>query len=68
MSPLGTLLNPTTDKSRMITKHFATGIPVAGLLGVFLNIGLLWGVAGLALIAYQWVINGMMIRENSRQF
>ena len=68
MIPLGTFLNPVKEKNRKITKAFAIGIPVLGLIGIFSGVIMVYFGALILLFVYQWMLNGIMIRENSRTF
>jgi len=68
MIPLGTFLTPVSDKNRLITKLFSIGIPALGFIGISTGQMLFFYGALMGLFAYQWVINGIIIRENSRQF
>ena len=68
MIPLGTFLKPRGDKNRQITLLFTLGMLISGLLGLILNVSSLWIGFLFALFIYQWVINGLMIKENARVF
>lgn len=64
--PLGTFLHPTKESNRKTTLYFTIGIFAVGFLSLFGNFSglfLLW--LGLIFI-YQWVINGILIKENAR--
>lgn len=68
MIPLGTFLNANRPKNRKITSMFTMGIVGIGVLGIALN-SISWIMVSLVgLFIYQWVINGILIRENSRKF
>ena len=68
MIPLGTFLNANKPNNRRTTTLFTVGIVVAGLAGMALNLIPLIMVSVVGLFIYQWVINGILIRENSRTF
>ncbi|MEO1518698.1 MAG: tetratricopeptide repeat protein [Bacteroidota bacterium] len=68
MIPLGTFLKPSGKKNRQLMTYFTIGIVASGLLGILFGIGLLQWAALIGLFAYQWVINGILIKENSRVF
>lgn len=63
--PLGTFLQPTKKSNRDKLIYFTIAIFVCGLLAGFgfemFLIGFLLGI-----FAYQWIINGIMIKEGAR--
>jgi hypothetical protein len=68
MIPLGSFLRPTKEANRKKLAYFTIGIITAGLFGIFLNNTIFLGASFIGLFLYQWVVNGMMIKENSRVF
>lgn len=65
MIPLGTFLNPVNPRNRKIMKAYTIGLAIAAVLSIF-SIGTIFTVFIGGIFIYQWVINGMMIKENSR--
>lgn len=68
MIPFGTFLNVTKPKNRKITKAFAIAPPALILISLIFQHEMFAAIAILVVIIYQWVINGMIIKENSRVF
>jgi len=66
--PLGTFLKPNRNSNRKMTKALTIGIVSVGALGAVLNIELLLIVSFIGIFGYQWLINGIMIKENARVF
>ena len=68
MIPLGTFLKPSREKHRRQLSYFTLGVVGVGLTAVLFNIDLLYLLVFLAVFAYQWIINAILIRENARVF
>jgi len=68
MIPLGTYLQPTKDSNRKLTLFYTIGLGVVGLLGGAFNISVCILIFVVGLFIYQWVINGILIKENARVF
>ena len=68
MIPLGSFLRPVRESNRKKLTYFTTGIIGVGLLGIFINNSMLITIAFVGLFIYQFVINGILIRENARVF
>lgn len=70
--PLGTMYKPLSEKNRNIATRFTLAIFITGILGLITlyvtdNIFIFY-MSGLGIFAYQWIINGMMIKEAGRKF
>ncbi len=63
--PLGTFLIPTKKENVNKLKYFTIGILVCGILAS-VGFGFLMLVFLLGIFVYQWVINGIMIKEGAR--
>ena len=68
MIPLGTFMKPNREKTRKYLKIFVIGVGATGLLGLIPGLGYLMFGFLIAIIGYQWAINGIMIKENARVF
>ena len=68
MIPLGTFLKPNREKNRKITSYATLAMVMAGVAGAALNSDLLLVATFIGIFAYQWLINGIMIKENARVF
>jgi tetratricopeptide (TPR) repeat protein len=68
MIPLGTFLTPTKEENRNKLTYFTIGIIGLGLLGIFTNNSILITIAFIGVFLYQWVVNGILIKENARVF
>ena len=66
--PLGSFLRPKRKKQRQILTLYTAGLAVLSLSGIALGLEFLLNVALLGLLAYQFIINGMMAREHGRTF
>lgn len=66
MIPLGTFLRINHPGNRKMIKALTYGILACGVLGALLDIGGLQILAFLGIFAYQWIFNGMMIKEGAR--
>ncbi|MBT8232438.1 MAG: tetratricopeptide repeat protein [Bacteroidia bacterium] len=70
--PLGTMYKPNDKKNQKRAITISTVILITGILGLLvLSFNKSFSILGLAFIlifAYQWIINGMMIKESSRRF
>ncbi|MBC6993421.1 tetratricopeptide repeat protein [Neolewinella lacunae] len=66
--PLGSFLRPIRKTQRTILTLYTVGLGVFGLGSIFLDSGTLGNIALFGLLAYQFVINGMMVREGGRTF
>lgn len=65
--PLGSFLKPVKPANRNSTKIFTIGLVILGLGGAFAGDTLLVPFL-IGLFIYQWYINGILIKENSRIF
>ena len=65
---LGTFLHPKSDANRKKMKLYTIAAVVVGLIWVLTYHDALMYVFMLAVFAYQWIINGILIKENSRVF
>lgn len=68
MIPLGSFLKPTKEANKKKLTYYTIGIIGVGLMGIFINNSLLITIAFVGLFIYQFVINAMLIKENSRVF
>ncbi len=66
--PLGTFLNPVKEKNLQTTKIYTIAAICIGLIGSFFQITPLFTVFLISIFIYQWVINGILIKENSRSY
>lgn len=66
--PLGSFLNPKTEKYRLILKIYVLALIVIFLTAYFTINNSLTYVYMFGIFAYQWIVNGMLIKENSRVF
>jgi len=70
--PLGTMYKPMSQKNKSIAKKLTMAIFVTGLIGlatlVFTDNVFIFYIAAFGIFAYQWIINGMMIKEAGRRF
>ncbi|NJC24942.1 tetratricopeptide repeat protein [Neolewinella antarctica] len=66
--PLGTFLRPLRKRQKQILTAYTVGLALVGLAGaLLLNLTLL-SIAGVAILAYQFILNGMAAREMGRTF
>jgi tetratricopeptide (TPR) repeat protein len=68
MIPLGSFLRPTKDTNKKKLTYYTMGIVGVGLVGIFINNSILITIAFVGLFIYQFVINGILIKENARVF
>ena len=68
MIPLGSFLNIRKDKNRKIITYATVAIAVIGCIGVLSGLTGLTGIALVGIFIYQWIYNGMSIKENARVF
>ncbi|WP_175489215.1 tetratricopeptide repeat protein [Neolewinella agarilytica] len=66
--PLGSFLRPIRKNQRMILTVYTIALAVTGISAILLEQGFLINVALFGLLAYQFIINGMMAREGGRTF
>ncbi|WP_020568695.1 tetratricopeptide repeat protein [Neolewinella persica] len=66
--PLGSFLRPVRQQQKTILTVYTVGLAVAAIGGLLLDNGWLVNVSLFALLAYQFIINGMMVRESGRTF
>lgn len=66
--PLGSFLRPKRKKPRLLLTLYTGALAAFGLFGIPLGSGLLVNLALFGLLAYQFIINGMMAREHGRTF
>ena len=70
--PLGTMYKPMNKKNQSIATKLTLAIFITGILGlatlVFTGNAFVFYVSAFGIFAYQWIINGMMIKEASRKF
>ena len=68
MIPLGTFLKPTRDANRKITLYYTIAMLLSAFIAIIFRIEILMIGFLIALFVYQWLFNGLMIKENSRVF
>ena len=68
MIPLGTFLKPTKPKNRRQLTYFTVAVMLSGVVGILLNQEMLLFGAFFGIFIYQWIINGIMNKENARIF
>jgi len=70
--PLGTMYKPLSQKNQGFLAKTTVAIFITGIIGLFTilltNNAFIFYMAGLGIFAYQWVINGIMIKEAGRKF
>lgn len=66
--PLGSFLNRVLIRKRWWLVSYTIGLAVFAFGGVAVGSGWLLNVAGFGLLAYQFLLNGMMAREGARTF
>jgi tetratricopeptide (TPR) repeat protein len=66
--PLGSFLNPILARKRSLLVAYTIGLAVFAFGGVALNSGWMLNLAGLGLLAYQFLLNGLVAREGARTF
>lgn len=66
--PLGSFLRPLRQKQKTILTIYTIGLATAGIGGLLIGSGWLVNVSLFALLGYQFIINGMMVRESGRTF
>jgi tetratricopeptide (TPR) repeat protein len=66
--PLGSFLRPKRKQPRLLLTIYTFALAVLGLSGIALGQSLLLNLALFGLLAYQFIINGMMAREHGRTF
>jgi hypothetical protein len=66
--PLGSFLRPVRQKQKTILTAYTIGLAVAAIGGLLIGNGWLVNASLFALLAYQFIINGMMVRESGRTF
>jgi len=66
--PLGSFLRPVRQRQKTMLAVYTAALAVFGLGGVLIGSGFMLNVAGFGLLAYQFVLNGMMVREGGRTF
>ncbi len=64
--PLGTFLNPTQAKNQKKTTYFTIGLVTIGLLALLTGGDMIIFGFIIAVFAYQWYFNSVMIGENAR--
>ncbi len=64
--PLSSYLSPTKKSNQQKLTWFTFGLIGIGLLSLLPNLGALLIVFMLGVFAYQWVINGILIKEGAR--
>ncbi len=65
--PLGTFRKPTKPRNRQIMLAYTIALVVTGIFGAIFSTPLYYMFL-VGLFIYQWVINGMLIKENARVF
>jgi len=68
MIPLGTFLHVRKKGNRKKITYFTIAIVSSGIIGGILNFFPLMAISGIGIFIYQWVINGILIKENARVF
>lgn len=66
--PLGSFLRPIRKQQKTILTIYTVVLAFAGIGGLLLANGFMVNVALFGLLAYQFIINGMMAREGGRTF
>ena len=66
--PLGSFLRPKRKSPRRWLTLYTISLVAISLLGILMGISSLINAALICLLAYQFVINGMMAREHGRTF
>lgn len=66
--PLGSFLRPIRKQQKNILTIYTVGLVGAGIGGLLIGNGWLINASLFALLAYQFLINGMMVRESGRTF
>lgn len=66
--PLGSFLRPVRKSQKQILTVYTVVLALVGIGGLLLANGWLINVALFGLLAYQFLINGMMARESGRTF
>ena len=66
--PLGSFLRPLRQKQKTILTIYTICLAVAGIGGLLIGNGWLVNASLFALLGYQFIINGMMVRESGRTF
>ncbi len=64
--PFGSFLQPRKKRGRQTALIFTCGLLFFGILSLIPSATPFFAIFILGLFAYQWVINGILIRENSR--
>jgi len=67
MIPLGTFLSPYDEKKKKTLTIFTLAILIAGVLGLFLNIQMLFSTSLLGLFGYQIYMNSVSISSSARK-
>ena len=66
MIPLASFLHPVKESNQTTTKYYTFALVGLALMTLIFNSGALFGLFILAVFVYQWIINGILIKENSR--
>lgn len=66
--PLGSFLRPIRKRQKTMLTVYTVVLAIAGIGGLLLANGWLVNLALFGLLAYQFIINGMMARESGRTF
>ena len=66
--PLGSFLRPFRKSQRQLTTAATVGIAVLGLGGILLDVGFVVNLALFGLLGYQFLLNGIMVKEGGRTF
>jgi tetratricopeptide (TPR) repeat protein len=66
--PLGSFLRPVRQRQKTILTVYTISLLAASLAGILMGSGFLINAALFGLLGYQFVINGMMVREGGRTF
>jgi tetratricopeptide (TPR) repeat protein len=66
MIPLASFLHPVKESNKTTTKYYTIALIGIALMAFIFNSGALFSLFALAVFAYQWVINGILIKENAR--
>lgn len=66
--PLGSFLRPIQKRQKMILTVYTVALVLGGIGGILSGSSFLINAALFGLLGYQFVINGMMVREGGRTF
>jgi tetratricopeptide (TPR) repeat protein len=66
--PLGSFLRPKRKQPRLLLTLYTSALAAFALFGIPMGSSLLINIALFGLLAYQFIINGMMVKEHGRTF